>query len=1312
MVDSRPKRKSAAKAESENKRIAVLSRDPLEATDLLTQDDVVEKERPAPQRRSSVKAEASSKKTLERSPPVEQPSSGTPGSAQVQVVIQQPSSSKSNDTAPPSDQSNNISSQSKAQNTAPTGPIQQPVLARPRPSMPNIRATGSFIQQRPPPSNVTGPGVIRPNLQAPTQFRHSAGPYPGPSPTSKPTLTQQVMSMNHGTRHPPQQNADAAFSCPAAVYPQSTSSIDTHFDAASLVQRAVTKSSGGTTTSQALASHATAAQSMRKKISPEERERMLNVARQMSGQPLQHDPRFQTAGTSQLHPIQAQPSQHARPRTSSFPPGQPAGLANVSSPKPNQHSGVSPVQALVNTNRPAVNVEVPGHLVLKSNGPQNAPANFAVPSPHSHQASGAPNGSTSSLAPQSRAKNEVSMRSMPPPPNRRRSNSAGAALSTARVPVAPFPHFTLTPPSQPGHPNPMGGKPPFDSPRPFDVPGGNSGTRPRFKINFDPNTMARDQLLDDSDATVSPSPLKGSGPLTAYSVPPIPLFNKARTAPLLSSIEDSDATVSPSPLKGSVPQKSYSVPPVPLSAMAQPAPVGPVSPRTPSDTDVPNQAQMEAGSSPPITIAARLESLVEDSGEAMVVPSQHEYGPDSALMSDQEPLVRQRNIDFQYKPDPPYRAEHEGIRQQREETPAGFDQLLDGDNEEVVEDHGLGSSSVPVMLPGSNNDDFPLQHPHQEEEENEMPVQQQNDHLEKQLQIAMESLADRFKIRNDAMSSMPNRSPEDDEEVRLSSSFLKTLENLKIGRALDKSMASDKGVPAEDDSSCWMNSVPACLAVTLLPASTEVAIRSQPQPFHEMMAGNDDDGCVFCLYECSFGISDSRVWLPEEASIGYCAECHEETQEVFRLWEGEYKLPHGLHDKAKEKYKLLVEKQATTPLKELGDALDYKLQYKTEMSSAGRQDAINNASRLYVKDADKSRREQRKEIKTSSYVRNLARGGKLPLRRAVSGGETSRKDLAASVRRLSESLGSNAQQMGYPNGKERPGPSPLSTYTPTLPSSAQIQNQVTRTGWLNGTPSALPVVSAPDPRETMMSQAEPQSGSMTPNSAAFMGVLKLSVPPGTNVSNSATPSGSGTTKGSATTFPPPPLSNNNTPASHDTSSRPPSTSAQPTGPSGIPRYFSAAPSSSFLNLPPRPSNTGPSFCRSCPWRQIDFTKAKICTACRDCKFLICSHKHHTSFRPLVDMPGVFDGKSLVHGVGRVGPDGKFIADGRYSNCMVCTGTATHRCFGCPLRLCGECVTKLTMMSKGKIGELLNCFNMQREHIRNDAFLLRSDNKGY
>lgn len=149
---------------------------------------------------------------------------------------------------------------------------------------------------------------------------------------------------------------------------------------------------------------------------------------------------------------------------------------------------------------------------------------------------------------------------------------------------------------------------------------------------------------------------------------------------------------------------------------------------------------------------------------------------------------------------------------------------------------------------------------------------------------------------------------------------------------------------------------------------------------------------------------------------------------------------------------------------------------------------------------------------------------------------------------------------------------------------------------------------------------------------------------------------------------------------------------------------------------------GPMFCKSCPWRQINIAQVRICDIHRKEKFAIIKHHRHQEFRQIAHaMPGdafsAEDIRNMNMNVAEYAVRGdrarheelnaNFTKNRR---CMMCTGLATEVCVGCPLRMCSTCSVQLKNICKGYLDNLF--YHYERHHLRNDAFLLRSDGGGF
>jgi hypothetical protein len=137
------------------------------------------------------------------------------------------------------------------------------------------------------------------------------------------------------------------------------------------------------------------------------------------------------------------------------------------------------------------------------------------------------------------------------------------------------------------------------------------------------------------------------------------------------------------------------------------------------------------------------------------------------------------------------------------------------------------------------------------------------------------------------------------------------------------------------------------------------------------------------------------------------------------------------------------------------------------------------------------------------------------------------------------------------------------------------------------------------------------------------------------------------------------------------------------------------------------------FCRGCPWRQIDIKKARICEPCKAQKLEIIKHKH-VYFSSLYGNRGL-DGERYDIGCGT-------FSNTQRRTCMVCPALAEGQCRDCPLRLCSDCQVMMKQMGKlpsspfcgkdfaddvwrlGKddITKLIQHYCLNRAHLRNDV----------
>ena len=147
------------------------------------------------------------------------------------------------------------------------------------------------------------------------------------------------------------------------------------------------------------------------------------------------------------------------------------------------------------------------------------------------------------------------------------------------------------------------------------------------------------------------------------------------------------------------------------------------------------------------------------------------------------------------------------------------------------------------------------------------------------------------------------------------------------------------------------------------------------------------------------------------------------------------------------------------------------------------------------------------------------------------------------------------------------------------------------------------------------------------------------------------------------------------------------------------------------------------FCKSCAWTQINPDKTRACEDCVKEKFTIVKHGRHTKFVPLgnTNVESYYEKFGLLGLGDDVDPYAAGVKEEDLAwvrlhagtgNCSVCTNSAAAICADCPLKVCDTCEMLLRTYFKGWLDKLIYHYGSEREHIRNDAFLLRSDNGGY
>jgi len=195
---------------------------------------------------------------------------------------------------------------------------------------------------------------------------------------------------------------------------------------------------------------------------------------------------------------------------------------------------------------------------------------------------------------------------------------------------------------------------------------------------------------------------------------------------------------------------------------------------------------------------------------------------------------------------------------------------------------------------------------------------------------------------------------DEEEECRLRSKLLTILGNQRANFEQMRQVPE----PAESfDPHKYLQVDLSILALTKLKPATKK--KSDPPLFangswysSKRIEDEDSLGCTFCMFDCDYGISDERVWLPMEASGGFCRPCHLQTQTSIYEWD--------LSTNASpEEYRFDLEKQAridelcgkaaNPPLKELGDDVGFKkraMQLRQQNLNKRRQTELASLGRI------------------------------------------------------------------------------------------------------------------------------------------------------------------------------------------------------------------------------------------------------------------------------------------------------------------------------------------------------------------------------
>ncbi|KUJ08880.1 uncharacterized protein LY89DRAFT_741710 [Mollisia scopiformis] len=568
----------------------------------------------------------------------------------------------------------------------------------------------------------------------------------------------------------------------------------------------------------------------------------------------------------------------------------------------------------------------------------------------------------------------------------------------------------------------------------------------------------------------------------------------------------------------------------------------------------------------------------------------------------------------------------------------------------------------------------------------------------------------------------------------------------------------------------------------------------------------DNNGCTFCLFDGDFGVYDSRVLLPAEASRGYCYECHIETAHATNKQCFDAEVPKKskdlfdfltevIHDEDDEVFGWVNQPESQSalneptrrslpPLKELCMELGYRDQANSFSSDPGRQKALNM---LHPKTAFENAMKAAKLRNSTSP--SLVQGG--PVQAPIQSQGSSIGDRSSTISVDPRYIhrpgpmspnGSVGPSQGFanplgmagvvaikspqasnvgdrigtspvgtrPNPRQGPmtpngsvGPSqgfgavPPMTSSPRPPQASNIgdragtpavgtgsnpgQDPMPRNGSVSsGTGFANPlgmtgILKTKPPRPSPLSTVTEMSPMK--NAASGLGIRSSSTIkqvagiPGPSNSQSASGSGSqsnnfvgGTSGDVDTEMVLTPLTGETfnciyipaspTPSQQDSFGAPTPQLKNGPFPEVAPQPRRRRATLSAIDGMDISEHTTPGFCRANPYRQVDVLKAKICGNCRYEKFKICEHRH-LSWKLMIEKNPARDTGDKYR---------------RHRSCMVCPGQAMYTCAGCPLRLCPDCQTLMETQCKGWLNNLFYFYG--RTHLRNDAFLLRSDGFGY
>lgn len=97
-----------------------------------------------------------------------------------------------------------------------------------------------------------------------------------------------------------------------------------------------------------------------------------------------------------------------------------------------------------------------------------------------------------------------------------------------------------------------------------------------------------------------------------------------------------------------------------------------------------------------------------------------------------------------------------------------------------------------------------------------------------------------------------------------------------------------------DPSSLILSKIPRGKSINLDSQVHSQFLRVGPRSFR-FKIDDMERACTFCVYDCDYGVSNEQLWLPFEASSGYCVDCYTATNTVIEHFDA-IDHHHGHHN--------------------------------------------------------------------------------------------------------------------------------------------------------------------------------------------------------------------------------------------------------------------------------------------------------------------------------------------------------------------------------------------------------------------------------